>query len=99
MATKLNKIVTRETTMIDRKGRIIIVSLLPNNLLSFRCKGSSKSVEIGLGHCHVLAEIIEENHYHKTKMKEYKEKKKAGLKTRKPSKLKLVYSTFYSKAL
>lgn len=99
MATKLTKPVKRETTMTDRKGKTIIVELLPSNLISFRRKGGRKTVEIGLGHCHVLAEILDENYYYKMKLEQYKERKKAGLKVRKPKRPKSIYSKFYYRSL
>ena len=99
MATLLKKRIKRETTLTDRKGKTIIIELLPNNLISFRRKGSPKRVEVGLGHCHVLAEILDQNYRYKQKLEEYGQKKKAGYKVRKPKRPTAIYSNFYYRSL
>lgn len=40
MATKLLKPITREITLLDRKGRGMKVTLEPGNILTFRVKGA-----------------------------------------------------------
>lgn len=98
MATKLLKEVKRET--ISRAARRpMIVSLMPGDVLSFREKGRRKTVEISLGHCFNLAKILSiENMYHE-KMEEYKRKKKAGLRAKKPKKSSQFFNPFYYKSI
>ncbi len=100
MPTPLHKPIVREVILPGKFAPVtMVVELLPGGLITFREKGKRRRVEIGLGHCHVLAEIIEAQHQHKEKLTEYKLKKKAGFKRlRRPRKPNLFFSKFYNRA-
>ena len=52
MATKLLKPITRETIKAtDRRGNAIMVTLLPDDLIEFKAKGSRKRYQVWLPHC------------------------------------------------
>ena len=56
MATKLNKEVSRETsTRIGGRGKVIIVTLLPGDVITFREKGKHTAFETTLEACAWLA--------------------------------------------
>lgn len=57
MATKLTKEVSRESgfTKIGGRGKVIIVTLLPGDIISFREKGKRTSYETTIEACAWLA--------------------------------------------
>lgn len=101
MATLLTKPVKRELlSSTDRKGRKMIVTLEPGDLLSFRPKGSKRTVSVYLGHCVALAQIMTAETEYQSKLKEYQAKKKAGAQfLRKPKKPALFFGKIYYDAL
>ena len=100
MAVKLVKSVSRETLSVTgHKKRKVIVTLEGGDLISFRAKGTRKSYEIYLGHCFVLAQILQANSDYKKKMELYTIKKKAGMRVKKPKKLFLPFSKMYFDAI
>lgn len=79
MATKLTKPVRRETTRLtDRKGRLVIVTLGADEVLTFRSKGLRRSYSIYLGHCLALAQSHTVEHEYRDALEEYVRLKKAG---------------------
>lgn len=100
MATKLLKPVKRELFSTSRKGRTLIVSLEPGDMISFREKGLKKSFNCYIGHCYVLAQIMQADQEYKERMKNYEERKKKGAKgLRKPKKAFLPFSKIYFDAV
>lgn len=104
MATKLIKPVKRELlgTKMQGKGKSfeVIATLEPGDFLSFRGKGLKKEFCIHLAHCLNLAEIMQANEDYNKAMREYKTKKKAGIKNlRRPKMRHYPYSKIYFKAL
>lgn len=99
MATKLLKSVKRELLSSDRKGKAIIVELMPGDVLKFRIKGKKTFDEVYLGHCYILAQIMSMEHIYKEKMKQYKIKKEAGYRVKKVKKPHLPFNKMYFDAL
>lgn len=97
---KLKKAIHRETFSIEgRRKKPVIVSLLPGDVISFRAKGTRTAYEIYLGHCYRLAQIVSMDKMYTQKVKEYKTKKAAGYKCKKPRKPSLPFSKMYFDAL
>ena len=100
MATLLMKPVSRETLAVtDHPGRKIIVTLEPGDELLFRAKGKRMTYSVPLQACYNLALIFTVNSWYKNKMKVWKEKKKLGLRCRKPRKISAIFSQQYYEAL
>lgn len=101
MATILKKAVRRQLlSSTDRKGRAILVTLEPGDMISFRPKGSKRSVSVYLGHCMSLAQIVTLESEYNAKVKEYQLRKKAGAKgIRRPKKPCLPFGKIYFQAL
>ena len=101
MATKLLKSVSRQTLSIEgKKKKPIIVTLIPGDVISFRVKGSKTSNEIYLGHCYVLAQIINIEKFYKQRVEKYNQRKKEGAKgLKKPRKPFLPFSRMYFDAI
>lgn len=99
MATKLTKPVVREALSTDRKGRTLIVSLEPGDILTFRPKGRKHSVSVYLGHCFMLAQIMDTEHRYKEALEKYNQERKLGLRKRRPKKPTLPFSKVYFQAL
>lgn len=100
MATKLNKVVRRELVSTDRKGRAIVVTLEPGDILSFRPKGSKRSVSIYAGMAFQLAQLATIEREYNDKMKEYSARKKAGAQfLRKPKKPFVPFGKIYYDAM
>jgi hypothetical protein len=100
MATLLTKPVSRETLAVtDHPGRKIIVTLEPGDMISFRAKGKRTTYEVPLAACYNLALIFTVNSWYKEKMKVWKEKKKMGVRCRKPKRISAIFNQKYYEAL
>lgn len=55
MLTKLTKPITRETVRLEIRGRPIVVTLCPGDVLEFHEKGKRQRYTIGLEACFWLA--------------------------------------------
>jgi hypothetical protein len=99
MATKLTKPVRRETLSISSRGRKLIASLEPGDLLTFREKGRRGIYEVSLGHAFNLALIIHAEREYKSKLANYNERKKRGENAKKPRKPALPFSRMYFDSL
>lgn len=105
--TKLTKSVKRETLYTSvqhgkRRGRPVFVELQPGDILSFRIKGTRQRTDVSLMHCYNLAQIITTDRLYREKLKTYEDRKKLGIRGKKPKKPsgnfnKLYYSSFNSK--
>ena len=83
----------------NHKGEAIIFSVMPNELIDIRFEGHKQHFQISLEDVANLA-IIKTNMLEQSqKMKDYKIKRDAGYKVRKPKILGRVYNEFYYKAL
>lgn len=96
---KLTKAISRETLSTDRKGRPLVVTLEPGDMITFRPKGNRVSVSVYLGHCMMLAQIIDAEQRYKQAVADYKEAKKLGQRKRRPRKPCLPFSRIYFDAL
>lgn len=81
------------------RNKNIIVSLEPGDLISFRSKGSKKSISVSLASCYTLAMIFDINQNHATRMKEYELKKKAGYRVKRPKIPFTPFSKIYFKVI
>lgn len=98
--TELTKPVKRGLMSRDRKGRQLIVTMEPGDMLTFRSKGKRRTVSVYLGHCLTLAQILTSSEEFKHRMEEYTAKKKAGARfIRKPKKPSLPFGKVYFDAL
>lgn len=80
MATPLHRPVRRQLMSTDRKGRPLICTLEPGEIISFRPKGSKRSISVHLGFCAQLAQAYTVQSEYDKKMADYQAKKKMGLK-------------------
>jgi len=99
MATKLNKPVRRQLQSTDRKGRALIISIEPGDILTFRPKGAKRKLSIYVGFCFQLAQLVTIDREYTAKVKQYKADRATGLKRRKPIKPFLPYSKVFFDAL
>lgn len=100
MATQLLKPVKRELRSTDRKGRTLIVTIEPGDILTFKPKGLRRSVSIYIGHAYALAQIMTAEEDYKKAMQTYTLRKKAGAQfLRKPKRSALPFNPVYFKAL
>lgn len=100
MATLLTKKISRETLAVtDHPGRKIIVTLEPGDMITFRAKGKRMTYEVPLAACYNLALIFTVNSWYKEKMKVWKEKKKMGVRCRKPKRISAIFNQKYYEAL
>lgn len=99
MATKLHKPVTREITLLDRRGKGMKVTLEPGNILTFRVKGSRRTDSIYLGHCLNLAKAMTAEEHYRKAMEKYHAKREAGGRPRKPKRPWLPFGEAYTKIL
>lgn len=99
MATQLTKPVRRETSLTDRKGRRIIAILDADNTITFKPKGLRRTVTVYLGHCFMLAQIMDAEDRYKKAVEAYKVKKAHGARARKPIKPSLPFGKVYFDAL
>jgi len=101
---KLKNPIKRELLFVKadvgkHRGRSIIVEIQPGDIISFRPKGTQKRVEISLGHCYRLAQIINLELEYQKRMKEYKLKKESGIRVKKPTKPNMYASKIYHQSL
>ena len=100
MALPLLKPIHRELASTSRKGRKIILTIEPGDMITFREKGKRTEVSVYAGHAYMLAQIMSEESHYKKKVEEYNKKKKLGYKgLRKPRKAQFPYNKIYFKAL
>lgn len=101
MATKLIKTVTRECLGLKsrRKNLPVLASLCGGDVLSFRVKGERRSMDVSLGHCLVLAQMMTAHDEYSKKKERYEKLKKEGKRAVKPKKLFLPFSKMYFDAL
>ncbi len=99
MATQLNKVVRRQLASVDRKGRPLIVTLSPGDIISFRPKGAKRTISIYIGHVFQLAQLNTIEQEYGERMKVYKADRAAGRKRRRPNKPTLFYSKIYFDAM
>lgn len=99
MAVKLIRPIERELFSTTRSNENIVITLKAGDLVEFRVKGRRTRVEVSLAHCFVLAQLIDANIRYNEAMKAYAEKKKMGLKARKPKKVAIPVNKIYFKAL
>jgi len=100
MPVQLNKVVRRQLVSSDRKGRPLIVTLSPGDIISFRPKGAKRTVSVYIGHCFTLAQIATIDKEYSKAMADYNTRRKAGERyLRKPRKPTLFYDKIYFDAL
>lgn len=100
MATLLTKDIKRETySVFDRKGNKIIVTLKAGDMLEFRAKGYKTRFEVPIAACRNLALIYYMEERYKNKLQRYKERKKLGLRCKKPKRPPQVFSKKWYQAL
>jgi len=89
MATKLLRPVKREMLVGDDRGRPMIVTLEPGDMISFRLKGKKTTYTVPLHSCFYLGLMNKMQEEYKDKLDTYNMKKNAGYKRmkkpRKPS--------------
>lgn len=82
----LNKPIRRVLASSDRKGRRLICTLEPGDIITFRPKGLRRTVSVHLGFCIQLAQAYTIQHEYDQKLADYNAKKKAGMRRlRKPN--------------
>jgi hypothetical protein len=103
MATKLTKAIKRELFSTEQhgkhRGKPFIVELIPGDEISFRVKGTKKSYSVYLGHCLRMAKILTMESEYKEKLKVFSEKKKAGLRAKKPNRPSMPFNKMYFDAI
>ena len=110
MATKLTKAVSRECRRASatKKGRIcqpyemgrpLVVTINPEETISFRVKGTKTKYTVHLINVFSLAKIVEMEQMYKEKMEQYKLRKNAGLRTRKPRRPVMMDSSLIRRAV
>ena len=100
MATLLTKDVSRETLAVtDMKGRKVIITVKAGDMLEFRSKGKRVRYEVPLAACYNLALIYTVNEWYKEKIRRYHERKKMGLRVKRPKRLSRIFSQSYYEAL
>ena len=100
MATLLTKNIKRQALAVtDHVGRPIVVTLEAGDQISFRSAGKRYTYSVSLAAVYNLSIISTVNERHKEKVKEWKEKKKIGLRCRKPKPLPYIFSKQYFEAL
>lgn len=99
MATKLTRVVKRQLASTDRKGRPLIVSIEPGDIITFRPKGAKRSVSVYMGHCFTLAQIVTIDREYTQKLKRYKDDKALGYKRKRPKKPVLHFGKMYFDSL
>ena len=100
MATLLLKDIHRETLAVtDMSGRKMIVTLEAGDMLTFRAKGKRFKYTVPIQACYNLALIYTVNQRWKERMRAYNEKRKMGLRTRKPKKLPPIFNQKMYEAL
>jgi hypothetical protein len=99
MATPLTKPVRRELRSADRKGRALIVTLEPGDILTFRPKGAKRTISVYLGHAFNLANIMTANQEYLDRIKQYNADRSIGKRRRRPTKPSWPFSKVYYEAL
>jgi hypothetical protein len=100
MATRLLKNVTREClAATDTKGRTLMITLEPGDEVNVRAKGKRYSYTVSIQAIYYLALINHVTSRHKIRMAEYKQKRKDGIRCRKPSHMPRVFSPAMYEAL
>jgi len=100
MATLLIKDVSRETLAVeDMHGRKMVVTLEPGDMIRFRAKGKRMSYSVPLQACYNLALIFTVNSWYKKRLDSYRDKRKAGIRCRKPRKISSIFNQTYYEAL
>lgn len=97
-ATKLLKPITRQLASASRKGRPLILTVEPGDMLTFREKGTKRRVEIYAGHAYMLAQIMQAEVDYKSAMEKYNEDRKFK-KIRKPKRPNMPFSKVYYAAI
>lgn len=110
MATKLTKPVARElmrTTATKRgrlsaqfeHGRPILVTLNPEETITFRVKGTRTKYTVHLMNVFTLAKVVELESIFRSKMDTYKLRKSAGLRAKKPKRPVMMETSLIRKAI
>ena len=103
MAVKLIRPIKREllasSTVGKYRGRSIVVTLVPGDMLRFQIKGTRQYYEVSLHACYRMAQIATWENDYQDKVKTYNMKKNAGYKARKPKKSQFVIDRAMIKAL
>jgi len=94
------KPISRETLAVtDHLGRKMVITIQPGDTLEFRGVGKRFRYSISLAACYNLAIISTVNENYKERVKVWKEKKKMGLRCRKPKPLPYIFNKQYFEAL
>jgi len=99
MAIQLSKPIKRQLMSTDRKGRPLIVTLEPGDILSFRPKGAKRTTHVHISQCAILAQMLEVNREYEARLTKYKSDRAIGLKRRKPNKPFLPFGKIYFDSL
>ncbi len=110
MATKLTKNLSRETvrTRASKNGRIckdhetgrpLIISLNQEETITIRVKGTKTKYTVHIINVFTLAKVVELEMMYRKKVDEYKVKKAAGMRTRKPRRPQLMESSLIRKSI
>lgn len=83
----------------DHKGSTLVVTLLPGDILDFRSRDRRTHFQTTLQSCYNLAMIQHSVEDYQSRMKEYQNKRDAGIKCRKPTQPGRVYSQEFYQAL
>ena len=100
MATKLVKNLTREClAATDAQGRVLMITLEAGDEVSLRAKGKKYSYSVPIQAVYYLALINHVTSRYKIRMAEYKQKRKDGIRCRKPGHMPRVFSPSLYEAL
>ena len=99
MRTIKTKIVRQCQISSDIKGNPLVITLLPNEMVDIRSKGTRTHIQCSIQDVYNLAVIKSSIQEQKIKAKEYKIKHEAGIKCRKPGTVGRVFSKEYYAAL
>ena len=100
MATKLVKSVTREClAATDSKGRTLMITLEAGDEIKLRAKGKRYAYTVPIQAVYYLALINHVTTRHKLRVAEWKQKRKDGIRCRKPSHMPRVFSPAMYEAL
>lgn len=100
MATQLLKKISRQTLgATDSLGRPLIITLLPGDEVQLRAKGKRFSYTVPIQAIYYLALLHSITTRHKERVKEYKLKRKAGIRCRTPKALPRVFNPMLYEAL
>jgi len=102
MATLLTKDIVREclaASTSEFPGRKLVVTLEAGDMISFRAKAKRFKYHVPLQAVYNMALIYTHNEIHKEKLDQFKIRKKAGMRCRKPKPLPRIFSAKYYEAL